>query len=159
MKTLPTGPFRKGVDYAAIGACGLMTLLVLYSIVLRYFFSVTYRWSDELIRVIFTWVVFLGIPIAYRHGDHVVIGFVLELLPAGPRRAVTAAIHVLIGVLVGTVGWYGFGVIFGRLGRALLPGMQVPRYWVYAAMPVGAVLVIVEVAVKLRELLGSGEES
>ena len=159
MKTLTVGPFRKTVDRAAITACGVMTLLVLYSIVLRYFFSITYRWSDELIRVIFTWVVFLGIPIAYRHGDHVVIGFVLELLPPRARRIAKTAIHVLVGVLVGTVGWYGFGVVFGRLGRALLPGMQIPRYWVYAAMPVGAVLLIVEVAVKLRELLGAPQEA
>jgi TRAP-type transport system small permease protein len=142
---------RQSADFATMAALSSMTVLVFFSVIQRYIFSITYRWSDELIRIIFTYLVFLGIPVAYRHGDHVAISFFASLLPEKIHRWLKLVIHIVVAITVLVVAGYGLDVVTGKLGRALTPGIQIPRAYVYAAMPIGTFFLLLEIIDKLRE--------
>lgn len=59
----------------------LMTLLVLMSIVLglqivaRYVFNNSLSWSEELVRYLFIWSTFLGIPYSIKKGISIRVDF------------------------------------------------------------------------------------
>jgi TRAP-type C4-dicarboxylate transport system permease small subunit len=54
------GAIRSTADVAAMIGLVAMTVLVFGSVILRYCFNVSFRWSDELTRYIFIYIVFLG---------------------------------------------------------------------------------------------------
>ena len=65
MKTLRT------VLHVAMAAClGLMALLVFVNVVLRYGFGSGIAASEELSRLLFVWMVFIGATAAYPAGEH-----------------------------------------------------------------------------------------
>jgi TRAP-type C4-dicarboxylate transport system permease small subunit len=153
------GAIRAVADVAGMIGLAAMTILVFASVILRYFFAVTFRWSDELTRYVFIYIVFLGIAIAYRHGDHVVIEIVTRLLPERVRRWLALPIHAIIGLLVLILGIAGLWLTFGRMGQALTPGLQIPRAFMHAALPIGVFFLLIEIAIKFRQSLRAAREN
>ena len=154
--TQKPGGIRSVADLGAVIGLATMTVLVFVSVILRYLFAISFRWSDELTRYIFIYVVFLGIPIAYRHGDHIVIELGTRLLPGGLRRWLAIPVHAAIGILMAIMGVAGLWITFGKMGRALTPGLQIPRAYMQAAFPLGVLFLLMEVGVKLKQALGRG---
>lgn len=126
-----------------------MTVLVFTAVILRYVFSITIRWSGELTRFMFIYLVFLGIPIALRKETHVAIRFFTSFLPSRTRRWLGVPINVIIAVLMTIIAISSLPIIFGQIGRTLAPGLKCPRCYVYAAVPIGIVFLLVEIIRKL----------
>ena len=136
-------------EWATIILLAAMTVVVLGAVTLRYLFAITFRWTDELTRFLFVYLVFLGIPIAFRDKAHVVIEFLVSLLPAGMRRWLERVIDILIGVCIIVIAISTIEIMFGKLGVTLAPGLQMPRGYVYAVVPLGIVLLLVEIVRRL----------
>jgi TRAP-type C4-dicarboxylate transport system permease small subunit len=145
------GMVRSTADVAATILLAAMTVLVFVTVILRYFFSITFRWSDELTRYIFIYVVFLGIPIAYRCREHVVIEVLVQFLPARMRRLLEIPVHLGVGLLMLAVGIAGAWLTFGRMGKPLTSGLQIPRAYMHAALPLGVFFLLLEIALKLQQ--------
>lgn len=114
----------------------------------RFFLNLSLSWSEELQRYGQIWVVFLGIPVAYRHGVHIGMETLTSRIPDRSRAIFFAVVDIL---------WIGLAValILGteRLAQFLQfqrsPGMGLRMDLVYAAIPIGAVYMII---VALRRL-------
>ena len=136
-------------EWAAVAVFFCMTLLVLGAVVLRYFFSITFRWSDELTRFIFIYLVFLGIPIALRCNDHIRVEYFTSFLPQRARKWLDQFIYAIVGLLVAAIIFSSEELIFGKPGSTLAPGLQIPRGIVYFSVPLGFLLVFIELVCKL----------
>ena len=136
-------------EWAAIAALGTMTAIVLGAVILRYFFSFTIRWTGELTRFVFIYLVFLGIPMAYREKSHVMIEFFVSFLPAGLRKWLAKGVELAVAACVAVVTVSGTMVICTRLGKTLTPGLKLPRGYVYAAVPIGFTLLLIEIVRRL----------
>jgi TRAP-type transport system small permease protein len=87
-----------------------------------------------------------------RYGGHIAVDNLQDSLP--PRAA--EALRVLIAALL--FGFFGFMVWFGvmyveRAQFQMTPTTQVSMGWVYAAMPVGGVLLVLHLALVLKGYL------
>lgn len=90
--------FRQ-VLHGAMAAClALMALLVFVNVVLRYGFGSGIAASDELSRLLFVWMVFIGATAAYPAGEH--MAFTALAARLRRRPAALAAWTVLIRLLV-----------------------------------------------------------
>jgi TRAP-type C4-dicarboxylate transport system permease small subunit len=108
----------------------------------RYVMMRTFTWYDEIARLCFVWMIFLGAAVGVRRGSH----FRLHLLVNrfGSRAARAARV---LSVLVVT----GFGAVLIWQGLKLVelgqfqqtPVMGLSKAYVYASMPVGGALMIV----------------
>lgn len=76
----------------------VMALAVFVNVVLRYGFGTGLAASEELSRLLFVWMVFIGATIAYPRGEHMAFTSLLLLLRGRPRLLAAAA--VLIRLLV-----------------------------------------------------------
>ena len=132
-------------EWASIAALATMTVVVLGSVILRYFFSITIRWTDELTRFIFIFLVFLGIPIAFREHSHVIIEFFISPLPLGLRKWLDKSVNLAIAACVSVISISSITMILSPIGKTLSPGLKLPRGFIYAAAPIGFVLLLIEI--------------
>jgi TRAP-type C4-dicarboxylate transport system permease small subunit len=129
-------------------ACLMMAVaasLGLWQIVTRFVIERPAEWTEVLIRFSLIWMVFLGIPLAFRIGAMVSVDVLYRW--AGPRMKrvldtlVALAALLLLAVIV-IVGWdYA---LRGRVQTVI--GLEdVSMFWAYLALPVGGVFAAVAV--------------
>lgn len=108
----------------------------------RYVMRSTFTWYDEIARLLFVWIVFLGAAVGVRRSGHFRLQLVIDRFHPGPRRVAdifgVLAIMVFGGVLI-EQGWKL--VELGQFQHT--PVMGLSKAYVYGSMPVGGALVIV----------------
>ena len=132
---------------ARLSAAVLMfaaTGLVFVNVILRYVFNYALSWSDELITYGLLWLVFVGGGIAAKQGAHVSMEVLLTMLSARAQRYNAVVVNVTCAVLSGIVAVLGWrlAAAVGEVGQ-LGVATGLPMFWVYLAVPVGCVLMVV----------------
>jgi TRAP-type C4-dicarboxylate transport system permease small subunit len=139
---------KAGLQHAAQAAMALclaaMALLVFVNVVLRYGFGDGIAASEELSRLLFVWMVFIGATAAYPAGEHMAFTSLLLPLRRRPRAfaAVTALIRLLVllaCVLVARGAWQQF--VVGLDSRSVVLGYPT------ALLPLPALLSSVAIGV------------
>ncbi len=132
----------KVLELAIVACLAVMGVLVLGNVVLRYVFSTGIALSEELARLLFVWLIFLGAILASRQHAHIGFDTLVRKLPARWKKLVLlisgalmlfgCALFVIGGweqtrinldntypVLGISYGWlYGSSIVFG-LGMIL----------------------------------------
>jgi TRAP-type C4-dicarboxylate transport system permease small subunit len=120
-------------------------------VVNRYGFNTSLSWSEEFQRYGQIWVVFLGIPVAYRRGMHIGMDmFDGHLSPRG-KRIFSLLVDVLWLVLA-TAIIVGLSRLMSLLRMQHSPGLGLPMHWVYGGMLLGAFYMVL---VALRRIAGN----
>lgn len=94
----PQHPLRKATEILMAAALGVMALAVFVNVVLRYGFGSGIAASEELSRLLFVWMVFLGAAAAYPVGEHMAFTSLIATLQTRPRAMAVAT--TLIRLLV-----------------------------------------------------------
>jgi TRAP-type C4-dicarboxylate transport system permease small subunit len=87
---------------------GVLVILVLWNVAGRYLFGTGLTWAEEMSRLLFVWVVFLGSYIALCRKGHMAIVMVVDRFPADVRRVVLIAGWILVFVFVCVIAYSGF---------------------------------------------------
>jgi TRAP-type transport system small permease protein len=142
--------------YGALGHVGglilaVMTGAVFLQVVMRFLGKAGFDGIEEVPRYLFVWLVMLGAAAAMHRNEHTVLDYFLNRMP--PRlRAATLALTTLVSIIL-------FGYLI-EVSWVLVPnaqlqtsaGLNLPLGYVFAAIPVGAVLIILPM---LRQLLAA----
>lgn len=141
-----------------VGLCGALllaiTVVVLVSVFFRYVVNSSLVWSEELTRYLAVWLVFLGMAPAYRAGEHVRIGVVVDRLPDRWRRATYVIAELVVIGLVSVVAWEGGHLAAANFERdQLTPALRIPIAWIYVAIPIGLGLMSLQSLERLVRLL------
>jgi TRAP-type C4-dicarboxylate transport system permease small subunit len=145
--------------YDALGHLGgfilaVMTAAVFLQVVLRYAGSAGFDGLEEVPRFLFIWLVMIGSASAMQRSQHTVLDyFVNHLSPRG--RALAA-----IAVNAASIALFAYLI---KLSIVLVPnaqlqtsaGLGLPLGWVYAAIPVGSVLIMLPMVIQIYRALGS----
>jgi len=131
--------FTSGLAMA--GACAMLvaaSLLGMFQIVTRFVLEQPAEWSEILIRVSLIWMVFLGIPTAFRQGAMVSVDVLYRWSPPRIRRVLDAVVSLAALALMLVVLWWGWDyAIRGRVQS--MAGLEsVSMLWSYLALPVGS---------------------
>jgi len=139
---------------AMAGACFMLvaaSVLGMFQIVTRFILEQPAEWSEILIRLALIWMVFLGIPAAFRQGAMVSVDVVYRSVPAGARRALDWIVALAALVLVLVILWWGWDyAVRGRVQS--MAGLEsISMFWGYLALPVGALFSILGVIANLLD--------
>ncbi len=116
----------------------------------RYALHFSIVWSEELSRYLMVWISMLGGAVATRRRMHFGFDALVAALPQALRRAATQLATVLALVTFGTIAWYGFRLArFNMMQRS--PALEWPMGLPYAAIPVGAALIVLFLVERLGE--------
>jgi TRAP-type C4-dicarboxylate transport system permease small subunit len=135
-----SGPLILRIPEIIIGFLVLfLVVFILISVFSRYVLDAGFVWSDELGRVIFVWIVFLGLTIGLRHRAHIGIELALKLLPNSALKWVYLLQDILIFGFAVTFTWLSIDTVrFALMQR--LPALQISIAWLYGAVLVTGVL-------------------
>jgi TRAP-type transport system small permease protein len=130
------------VDWICLGLMAALVVDVFLGVFSRYVLHATFQWYDEVARLCFVWMVFLGAATAVRRGAHFRLHLLIDRFGRGARRAT----DLVVGLLV-----VGFGAVLVAGGVALWPvaqrqvtdSLELSMLWFYGALPVGGALMIV----------------
>jgi TRAP-type C4-dicarboxylate transport system permease small subunit len=95
---VPAGGAQRAAQIAMAACLGVMAVSVFINVVLRYGFGNGIAASEELSRLLFVWMVFIGATAAYPAGEHMAFTSLVALLQKRPPAL--AAMTVLIRLLV-----------------------------------------------------------
>ncbi len=101
------GWFRRLSSMAMAACLAVMAVSVFVNVVLRYGFGSGVAASEELSRLLFVWMVFIGATAAYPVGEHMTFTSLVALLRQRPRAllAATLLIRVLVALSSGLIAW------------------------------------------------------
>lgn len=131
-----------------------MALIIFANVVLRYTTSESIEWAEEVARYLMVWLTFLGAGPVLRYGGHIAVDNLQDALPPRAAVAMRGLIALILFAFFGFMVW--FGVLYvERAQFQMTPTTQVSMAWVYAAIPVGGLLLAMHFALVLRGYLQS----
>lgn len=134
---------------------GVMVLTVAAQIVVRFVLPkfgivVAAPWTEELARYLMVWSIFLGAAIATRTGAMIAMDSVVNALPAALGDGVRTLSFVITLSFFALLVWLGvIWTQFGMIETSTV--MAVPMALVYAAMPVGSAIAILNILALMAE--------
>ena len=120
-----TAPARRAAQLAMAACLGVMAVAVFINVVLRYGFGNGIAASEELSRLLFVWMVFIGATAAYPAGEHMAFTSLLATLRNRPMALalMTALIRVLVILACGLIAWGAWQqVVVGMGSRSVVLG-------------------------------------
>jgi len=128
-----------------IAACLMMVVaagLGVFQIVTRFILEQPAEWSEILIRISLIWMVFLGIPAAFRYGAMVSVDVLYRWSPPKLRRALDWIVALAALTLVGIIIWWGWDYAQRGSVQSMAGLESISMFWAYVAMPVGGVFCV-----------------
>ena len=136
--------------WALILLLAAMAIIIFVNVALRYLTNQSIEWAEEVSRHMMIWLTFLGAGPVLRYGGHIAIENLQDALPRSFAIAIRAFVAILLFAFFGFMVWYGW-LYMGRTMFQLTAATQIPFAYIYAAMPVGGVLLIVHWALIVRD--------
>lgn len=130
---------------AMIGACLMMVAaagLGVFQIVTRFVLEQPAEWSEILIRVSLIWMVFLGIPAAFRYGAMVSVDVLYRWSPPKVRRLLDWVVCLAALSLIGIIIWWGWDYAQRGSVQSMAGLESISMFWAYLALPVGGVFCV-----------------
>ena len=99
--------FNKFLDGVTVLCMGMILVLVVAQVVLRYVFNSPLTWSEELAVYIMVWMTFIGSVICMRDNEHIEVTILVDYLPPGLRRAAILFSRLASVIFLLVVMYYG----------------------------------------------------
>jgi len=129
-----------------------MTLIVFAQVLFRYVLKSPLYWSEEAARYIMIWIVFLGASVGIRKASHLGFTWYVERSSSEVRRVCALIAHLGLLAFSLNITYYG-SIITLQNTEQLSPGLQMPVAFVYACLPVGGILCIIQLIPILAKLV------
>ena len=129
------------VDWVCLGLMLVLVVDVFLGVWSRYVLQATFQWYDEVARLCFVWIVFLGAASAVRRGAHFRLHLLIDRLGPRLRRATDLVVGLLV-VAFGGVLVAGGLAMWPVARRQVSDSLELSMVWFYAALPIGGALMI-----------------
>lgn len=136
-------------DNLAAALLGLLLLAMCWQVLTRYVLGAPSDWTEEACRYLYVYVVFLGTSAGISSRSHVSVAYFTDMLPAGPRLALSLAVDALILAFLAIMVWWGVKATLRNVDIPLSV-TQVSYAWVYIVIPITSALMIVRLLLLMR---------
>ena len=124
-----------------------MVLVTLLGIVFRYVVQAPLFWTEETARFLMLWTGFLAMSIAMQKGQHIMIDALVSAFPAYVSKPLGYLVDVMVGYFLVILLFKGYAMTSGTPMTAL--SLPISMAWIYAAVPLGALLTLVQLALNV----------
>jgi TRAP-type C4-dicarboxylate transport system permease small subunit len=112
--------------------------LGMFQIITRFVLETPAEWTEVLIRFSLIWMVFMGIPMAFRQGAMVSVDVLYRWSGPSMKRVLDSVVAAAALVLVAVIIWWGWDYANRGKVQSMIGLEDVSMFWAYLAMPVGA---------------------
>jgi len=144
---------RRGSDGLAIALFIAILVLVNFQILCRFVLSISVPWTEEVSRLIFIWLAYLGAAIGMREGTLIVIDTLPLMLGSGARRWLSIAVRAVSLVVIVFLFAASIPLVRSVWPTTLATVDWISNGWAYLAFTVSfALMAIYAVAPMFRPL-------
>ena len=136
-------------EIVIVAMFALMVAVIFLQVIMRYVFSNSLSWSEELGKFLFVWITWLGISLGERKGEHIKIPMLTDRLPFRVAQVVNILSEIIVIIICAVTFYYGITLVFSQMGTHYA-GIKISVSWGYLAVVVGCGLMI------LRSVWGFG---
>jgi TRAP-type C4-dicarboxylate transport system permease small subunit len=136
---------RYTTGVATIAACAMLTIaasLGMFQIFTRFVLQQPAEWTEVLTRFSLIWMVFLGIPLAFRLGAMVSVDVLYRWSGPALRRVLDGVVCVAALTLVAVLIWWGWDYANRGKVQSVIGLEGVSMFWAYLALPVGGLFCV-----------------
>lgn len=133
-------------------ACFMLVVassLGVFQIVTRFVLEQPAEWSEILIRISLIWMVFMGIPTAFRQGAMVSVDVLYRWSPPKVRRVLDWVVCLAALTLIAVIIWWGWDYAQRGSVQSMAGLESVSMFWAYAALPVGGLFCVIGIIANL----------
>ena len=138
----------------------LMVASILLQVFFRYVLNSALPWPEEVARAFMIWMTAFVAAGAYRQGGFIAIDFFLQAIPRKFSTILQFVLLLIAGIVL--VELFILGIEFFQRGfRTRAASFNLPRAWIYLAMPVcfGTMLLVnIELVIKQGLCLFSSKQ-
>ena len=139
---------QKIINVVMILMMAVMTVVMFSQIVMRVVVGNALVWAEELLRFMFIWLTFLGLPVAIYHNDLTRFDLLQEKLSGTARKVLESLIYILIAVVLFFTAQGSFTLVSRQMAQTAT-SLPLKMGVIYAVIPFGAIVRILFLAVKL----------
>lgn len=145
--------YNKTEEYIAASMLLTTSFILFYQVVLRYVFSSSVPWIEEVARYLVVWLCMLGASMAVRDKKHAVVDILVNYLGRKARAVIDilcGLICVLFCAVIAHAGW-GFVVTAYNMGSFASTIPNLPLYPVFAIIPLGLILMCIRYLLQVKD--------
>lgn len=133
---------------------GLMCIMVIITVILRYVFNLAWVWSEEAIILSFIFTTYFGSVMCVKDKEHIDIPYFRD--KASPKVGFVMDIFVCVfnicvqtGLSYVSIGW------IQKTGSSVTAGLKIPYYYIYSIFPLCFMLMMIYTVRRLVEIIKS----
>lgn len=137
---------RWSTGLAMVGACAMLAIastLGMFQIITRFVLEQPAEWTEILIRLSLIWMVFLGIPAAFRQGAMVSVDVLYRWSPPKIKRVLDWLVCLAALTLIAVIIWWGWDYSLRGRVQSMAGLESISMFWGYVAMPVGGLFCVI----------------
>lgn len=140
--------------FIAAACIVIMTAIITYQVVARYFFNASPAWSERLSLLLLGYLVFFGAAAGVHEKFHIRIDAVRNAVPARLAKAFDITAHLAVagaGIIMVIAGWQ----LTTTLWAFDIPSLGLPRGLALLPLPIAGALITLFSGAQLFEVLSS----
>jgi C4-dicarboxylate transporter DctM subunit len=127
--------FAKIVDWFAALAVVVMTLLVFFQVVNRYYIGWIVPWTEEVSRILFIWTTFVGAYIALKANSHISVETFFKRFSPKNQEKISNILIFLVFYFLGYLFWLSLKVIPATFG-VTTPVLEISYLYIHLSLPI-----------------------
>lgn len=136
---------------------GLLVAVVVLNVVMRYVFSESLLWANELSRYLTIWFALLMSAALINTDDHLNVGIIYDRLSTSMQYRIQVSMTTLYAVLGLVWVYFGVGYALEAGFRATAPALNFQLVWVYSVLPISGIFVTLFAFARLLRVVVLGE--
>lgn len=141
-----------GIENFVFIAFLAMVLLVFINVMGRYFFHAGITESEEIAKILFVWISFIGAVLCFYDDSHITVDILLTFLPPFPKWVVNIIANILSSLILGVTTYYST-LYLGVSRGDTLPLTKLPIVLVQSIIPVCMGIMLIMNMFKLWKLI------
>ena len=139
----------------------LMAFVMLYDVIMRYLFNSPTVWAQETCEYMMVFLTFMGLADIQKQKAHIRMDYLYGRFPKNLQRVLKLFFHFLVAMFALFIFFSSFKMAFLALqyGSKSNSLMETPLFLIYAIIPVGMLLLLMQSAIDIVKLIKSRLES
>ncbi|MDR1966213.1 MAG: TRAP transporter small permease [Synergistaceae bacterium] len=144
-------------EYLCVLGTAVMTAVVFLQVIMRYIFSNSLSWSEELARFVFLWISWVGASYAVKTASHFRVEMFVNIFKGRARKYLEIFVLIVWFLFCFFLAWHGTKlVLFLVETNQSSAAMRIPMSVPYASVPVGCALMCVRLVIEMARIVKGG---
>ncbi|MDR0708545.1 MAG: TRAP transporter small permease [Spirochaetaceae bacterium] len=139
---------QKGINSFLMLLMVVMAVVMFSQVLLRACFGKAFTWAEELLRFMYIWVVFLGLPTGVYYNDLTRFDLLQTKLKGIAGKLLETGIYLLINAILFILVWGSFTLI-ERQFRQQATTLPIPMGVIYLILPTSSIIAVIFVIIRL----------